>query len=42
MKLKVDPDTYLGFVISKKNVCIDPQKVKAIQKLPTTEDKQCV
>ena len=42
MKLKLDPLTYLGFVFSKKNVCIDPQKVKAIQKTPTTEDKQCV
>ena len=40
--MKLDPVTYLGFVISQNNVCIDPQKVKAIQKTPTPEDKQCV
>ena len=40
MKLKEDLVPYLGFVISKKkSVCIDPQKVEAIQKMPTPEDK---
>lgn len=39
MKLKVDSVTYLGFVISKNGLCIDPQKVKAIQEMPTPKDR---
>lgn len=42
MKLKVDSVTYLGFVISKNGLCTDPQKVKAIQEMPTTKDRQGV
>nr|XP_022296799.1 uncharacterized protein K02A2.6-like [Crassostrea virginica] len=42
MKLKVDSVTYLGFVISKDGLCIDPQKVKAIREMPTPKDKQGV
>ena len=42
MKLKVDSVTYLGFVISKDGLCIDPQKVKAIREMPTPKVKQGV
>ncbi|XP_062577795.1 uncharacterized protein K02A2.6-like [Saccostrea cucullata] len=42
MKLKVDSVTYLGFVISKNGLCIDPQKVKAIREMPTLQDRQGV
>ena len=42
LKLKVDSVTYLGFVISKEGLCIDPTKVKAITEMPTPQDKQGV
>ncbi|KAK3085724.1 hypothetical protein FSP39_007823 [Pinctada imbricata] len=42
MKLKVESVRYLGFLISKDGLAIDPQKVKAIQEMPTPKDKQGV
>lgn len=40
--MKVDSVTYLRFVISKNGLCIDPQKVTAIQEMPTPKDRQGV
>lgn len=42
IKLKVDSLMYLKFVISKNGLCIDPQKVRAIQAMqqPRT-DREC-
>ena len=41
-KMKVHSVTYLGFVISENDLCLDPQKVKTILKMRTPEDKQGV
>ncbi|XP_061195310.1 uncharacterized protein K02A2.6-like [Saccostrea echinata] len=39
MKLKLTSVTYLGYVISKDGLSVDPQKLKAIHEMPTPEDK---
>lgn len=39
MKRKLTYVTYLGYVIRKDRLSVDPQKLKAIHEMPTPEDK---
>jgi hypothetical protein len=39
MKLKLTSVTYLGYVISKDGLSVDPQKLKAIREMPTPTNK---
>ena len=42
MKLKLTSVTYLGYVISKEGLSVDPHKLEAILEMPTPQDRAAV
>lgn len=42
LKLGLESVTYLGHVISKQGLSVDPSKVQAIREMPTTTNRQAV